>query len=264
LNEPLRRALVHARLREEDVATSLGVDPKTVRRWLSGRVPYPRYRAAIANLVDVDEADLWPDAGGPLAARIRPSELRSVYPHRRAIPREVWVRFFGSVQREIGILAYSALPLAEDEGILHLLAAKAALGVRVRIALGDPWSRQVAVQGEEEVIGEAMRAKIRKAITLYQPLTETGNVEIRLHEAVLYNSIYCADDELLVNQHVYGVPASHSPVFSLKKAEAGAMVDVYLGSFDRVWAAAIPLPSPLWSARRADTARGGRSGDLPR
>jgi transcriptional regulator with XRE-family HTH domain len=75
VNEPLRRALLRARLREDDVAAHLGVDPKTVRRWLNGRTPYPHNRAAIAELADVDEAELWPDAGGLLAARVRPEEL---------------------------------------------------------------------------------------------------------------------------------------------------------------------------------------------
>ena len=64
MNEPLRRALLRARLREDDIAARLGVDPKTVRRWLNGRVPYPHNRAAIAELVSADEADLWPERAG--------------------------------------------------------------------------------------------------------------------------------------------------------------------------------------------------------
>jgi transcriptional regulator with XRE-family HTH domain len=235
LNEPLRRALLHAGLREEDVAASLGVDPKTVRRWLSGRVPYSRYRAAIAELVGGVEAELWPDVGGPLNARIRPDELGTVYPHRWAIPREVWMRFFGSAQREIGILAYSALFLAEDEGILQLLAAKACQGVRVRIALGDPDSRQVAERGEEEGIGQALPAKVSNALTLYRQLVEVPNIEIRLHQAVLYNSIYRADSHLLVNQHAYGIPAAHSPAFAVSGVGASDMAAVYFGSFEHVW-----------------------------
>lgn len=235
MNEPLRRALIHARLREADVAASLGVDPKTVRRWLSGRVPYPRHRAAIASLVGVDEADLWPDVSDPLAARIRPEELGSVYPHRWAIPRETWIRFFGSAEREIGILAYSALFLAEDAGILQVLAAKARQGVRVRIALGDPDSRQVVERGEEEGIGGAMAAKVRNAVTLFRPLTGAPNVELRLHQAVLYNTIYQADNHLLVNQHAYGIPAAHSPVLVMREAKLGDMVSAYLGSFEHVW-----------------------------
>jgi transcriptional regulator with XRE-family HTH domain len=69
VNEPLRRALLRARLREDDIAARLRVDPKTVRRWLNGRVPYPHNRAAIAELAGADEAELWPAAGGLLAAR---------------------------------------------------------------------------------------------------------------------------------------------------------------------------------------------------
>ena len=251
MNEPLRQALLRARLREDDVASRLGVDPKTVRRWLNGRVPYRHNRAAIAELVGADEADLWPDVGGPLAARSRPGELGTVYPHRWAVPREVWVRLFGSAEREIAILAYSALFLAEDTGILRILADKGRMGITVRIALGDPSGRYAAERGEEEGIGDAMSAKIRNALMLYRPLGAVKNIEIRLHRTVLYNSIYRADDELLVNQHTYGIPAAHAPVFCLRATQSSEMAAVYLDSFERVWANAVPLciawPGPTGS-----------------
>jgi transcriptional regulator with XRE-family HTH domain len=240
VNENLRRALLHARLREEDVAARLGVDPKTVRRWLNGRVPYARHRAALADLVGEDEADLWPDAGGPLTARARPEELGAIYPHRWAVPRETWVRFFASAEHEIAILAYSALFVAEDTGILRTLVGKACSGAAVRIALGDPDSPSVAERGKEEGIGDAMPAKIRNALSLYSPLREIENVEIRLHQTTLYNSIYRADDQILVNQHTYGVPAAHAPVFSLRRTDDGDMFSSYLVSFERVWAGAVP------------------------
>ena len=123
MNELLRRFLLQAGLREDDVAARLGVDPKTVRRWLNGRVPYPHNRAAIADLLGAEEADLWPGASGTLTAKIRPDELRSVYPHRLAMPREVWTRFFGSARREIDILAY-ALFLAQDKGYSDSLSKR--------------------------------------------------------------------------------------------------------------------------------------------
>jgi len=239
LNELLRRALLRARLREDDVAARLGVDPKTVRRWLNGRVPYASNRAALADLVGADEADLWPDAGGPLGIRVRPEELGAIYPHRWSVPREVWMRLFASAEHEIGLLAYSALFLAEDAGILRILAGKGRTGITVRIALGDPDSARVTERGEEEGIGEAMPAKIRNALMLYSPLREVENIEIRLHQAVLYNSIYRADDQILVNQHAYGLPAAHTPVFSLRRAaDGGDMFNTYLDSFERVWAVA--------------------------
>jgi len=241
VNEPLRRALLRARLREDDIAARLGVDPKTVRRWLNGRVPYPHNRAAIADLVGADEADLWPDAGGLLAARTRPDELGTVYPHRWAVPREVWVRLFGSAEREIDILAYSALFLAEDTGILRILGDKGRAGISVRIALGDPNGPNAAERGEEEGIGDAMAAKIRNALTLYQPLCAVENIEIRLHRTVLYNSIYRADGQLLVNQHTYGSPAAQSPVFCLSIINCDEMAALYLDSFERMWASSAPL-----------------------
>ena len=241
MNESLRQAMLRARLREDDVAAHLGVDPKTVRRWLSGRVPYPSSRVALADLVGADEADLWPAAAGPLAGRSRPEELAAIYPHRWAIPRDVWTRFFESAEHEICVLAYSALFLAEDAGLLGIIEDKARNGLRVRFALGDPDSACVALRGQEEGIGDAMAAKIRNAITHYQPLTKSENVEIRLHQTVLYNSIYRSDGQIFVNQHAYGIPAAHSPVYSFRQTTSDALAASYLGSFEKVWATSVPI-----------------------
>ena len=209
-------------------------------RWLNGRMPYPHNRAAIAELVGADEGELWPDAGGLLAARTRPDELGTVYPHRWAVPREICARRFGSAEREIAILAYSALFLAEDASTLRILADKGHTGVIVRIALGDPDGPNVAECGEES-IGDAMPAKIRNTLALYRPLCAVENVAIRLHRTVLYNSIYHTDDQLLVNQHTYGVPAAQAPVFRLGSTSSGEMAALYLDSFERVWASSAPL-----------------------
>jgi hypothetical protein len=237
--------MLRARLREDDVAARLEVDPKTVRRWLNGRVPYPNSRAALAQLVGADEADLWPDAGGPLSGRAHPEELAAVYPHRWAIPRDTWARFFESAEHEIGILAYSALFLAEDAGLLGVVADKAASGVRVRVALGDPDSDCIAERGHEEGIGDAMAAKIRNALTLFRPLLKCESIDLRLHRTVLYSSLYQADRQLFVNQHAYGIPAAHAPVFYFRESKRGDMVRTYLDSFQRVWASTEPIRQRL-------------------
>ncbi len=159
-------------------------------------------------------------------------------PHRWAIPRDVWARFFESSEHEIGVLAYSALFLAEDAGLLGIIEDKALNGVRVRLALGDPDSPSVALRGQEEGIGDAMGAKVRNALVLYRPLSKVENVEVRLHRTILYNSIYRADDEVFVNQHAYGIPAAHSPMFRYHESESGNIATTYLDSFDRVWISA--------------------------
>ena len=61
MKHPLVRAVRSVGLDAADVAARLGVDPKTVQRWFGGRVPYPRYRAALVDLTGWTERDLWPD-----------------------------------------------------------------------------------------------------------------------------------------------------------------------------------------------------------
>lgn len=231
----LRRALFRARLSEEDVAAYLGVDPKTVRRWLEGRLPYPRHRLAVSHLLGAEEADLWPEVYVDRAARSWPEEIVAVYPHRWAVPHEVWRQLFESAEREIDILAYSGLFLAEDVGLLGLFADKARAGVSVRIALGDPHSPHVAELGAEEGIGDAMTTKIRNALTLYRSLLDVRNVEIRLHQTTLYNSLYRADRDILVNQCAYGIPVANAPVFHLRSGGSSGMFSSYVESFGRIW-----------------------------
>jgi transcriptional regulator with XRE-family HTH domain len=235
LNETLRRAILAKGLTEEKVADELRVVPKTVRRWINGRTPFARFRIALSNLLDVDEDELWPELRIARAARSRPEEVKAVYPHRWSVTRDAWRNLFASAEREIGILAYSGLFLAEDAEILGILADKAVAGVTIRICLGDPASPHVAERGAEEGIGNAMAAKIRNALALYRPLLDVDGIQLRLHRTVLYNSLYLADDQLLVNQHAYGIPAAHSPVFHLHRTDGGTMFRNYRDSLERIW-----------------------------
>lgn len=67
-----------------------------------------------------------------------------------------------------------------------------------------------------------------------------GTVVKCAHATVLYNSLYRADDELLVNTHIHGVPAAHAPALHLRANEASDLVATYLDSFERIWNAAAP------------------------
>ena len=221
---PLRRALAESRLREADIAEALGVDPKTVQRWLAGRLPQPRHRWGLADLVHQHEYDLWPQLARGMAPTIN-REILATYTHRGAVPRELWRQLFSSGQSEIGILVYAGLFLAEDIDLVRIMRHKADEGVNIRILLGDPDSEQVALRGAEEGIAEAMAAKIR------------------LHTTVLYNSLYRADDEMLVNPHVYGTAAAQAPVLHLQRHGDGDLFGIYTDSFERVWMAAKPLPA---------------------
>jgi hypothetical protein len=239
-SSPLRRALAESRLRDVDIAQALGVDPKTVQRWLAGRLPHARHRWALADLLKKHEYDLWPELAGRPAQVIN-QEILATYTHRGAVPRDHWQQLFTNAKTEIGILVYAGLFLAEDIDLVRTMRDKAEDGVTIRILLGDPDSEQVAQRGAEEGIAEAMAARIRNVIVLYQLLLDLPTVEIRLHTTVLYNSIYRADDEMLVNTHIYGTPAAHAPVLHLQRHNDDDMFSTYANSFERVWTTAKPL-----------------------
>jgi transcriptional regulator with XRE-family HTH domain len=218
LNETLCRALFQARLTEEDVAARLQVDPKTVRRWLEGRVPYLRHRWAIAAMLGVDETDLWPSLR---TVRTRPDEVLAIYPHRDTVSQDVRLRVLGSARLEIGILDDTDLPLAADQPIAAVLAERAGRGVSVRICLYDSEAPGVPQRPVPPESSDARGIDVRNALAVYAPLRYKGQVEIRLYRGIVYSSIYYADDQLLVSQHAYGIAAGQAPVLHLRRAEGG-------------------------------------------
>ncbi|WP_329107348.1 DUF5753 domain-containing protein [Micromonospora sp. NBC_01699] len=64
MNEELRVAMAEQGLSCQMVAEKVGVDVKTVGRWLSpGRIPHNRHRIVAAKLLRREILDLWPDQG---------------------------------------------------------------------------------------------------------------------------------------------------------------------------------------------------------
>lgn len=236
-NERLRAALLERGLSLDTLANAIDVDPKTVERWVTtGRTPYRRHRYAVAAQLGLDETYLWPDALTPdQVAGASESEILTVYPHRWSVPSDLWRRMFETAEREISVLVFSGLFLAEDSGIHRVLRAKADGGVRVRILLGDPDSPAVAQRGTDEGLDNLVATKIRNALVLYRLLRNVDGIEFRFHDTILYNSIFRADDQLLVNTHIYGFPAAQAPVIHLRKVAGGGMVTNYLESFEQVW-----------------------------
>jgi hypothetical protein len=224
VNEALYRALLDAQLSGEDVAARLQVDPKTVRCWLDGRMPYLRHRWALARLVGMDEADIWPQLR---SARSRPSEVVAVYPHRDSVPPGEWLSLFRGARREAGVLADSEFLLADGLALPALLGSLARAGVRVRVCLADPATPEGQQPGPERLGASPLTtAAVRQAL---------DPADLRVHGAGDYHTICYADDDLMVAQHAYGVPDSQAPVLRLRRAADGDMASAYLGSFERIW-----------------------------
>lgn len=236
-NERLRDAILRHGMTPTTVAEHVGVDPKTVERWLTqDRVPYPKYRHAIAAMVRENETYLWPDAYSvERRAEATRSEVVTTYPRRSAVPSELWRRLVDQASMQIGILAYGGLFLHEMmPDLTRTLLAKAEAGAKVEILLGNPEGEQIALRGADEGIGYSMPAKIREVLRFLEPMRNHYTASVMLHDTVLYNSIYRFDDEMLVNTHLYGFPAAHAPVVHLRRLAGGDLYDTYAASLERV------------------------------
>lgn len=242
-NERLRSALASAGLTSQQVAQHMGVDPKTVERWISpGRVPHTGNCYDVARLLDVSATWIWPDLAKEQPVEASRAEVVELYPHRSSAPRTIWTELASAAVKQIDIIAYASLFLAEDgPSVINLLRGKAEAGAAVRIALGDPDSDEVALRGEEEGLGEAIVGRIRMALAYYRPLTEVTGVAIHLHRTTLYNSILRFDDQMLVNTHVYGAYGYVAPLLHLRRVDGGEMFNMYAESFEKIWAKSWPV-----------------------
>lgn len=241
-NHRLRGAIAARHLTLRQVAERLGVDPKTVERWVTReRIPQPVHREATAVLLGVDEVYLWPaTAQTSRSVSVSRAELVEFYPSRSAVPPDLWRSLVVQARECIDVLVYAGLFFPEQNDA-SLLAERAREGCRIRLLLGDPTGAAVARRGEEEGFGAGLAHRVTPSLRYFEPALGIPGVELRLHDTTLYASIYRGDATLPANVHAYGGPAAQNPVLHLQRVPGGRVVDHYLTSFDRVWAGATPV-----------------------
>lgn len=240
VNIRLQSALLQRGIRPESLAEVCQVDPKTVSRWLGGRVPHPKHRHRAARHLRIEEEFLWP-SGPETSLAPNNVELIATYPNRAEVPREVWLSLLREAAERIDILVFSGTFFVQSNPLaVKMLAGRAAEGTQIRLCFGNPTGEASAARGREEGIGDTLSAKIRASLTYYRPLLSVERCEIRLHDTTLYNSLFCYDENLLVNPHIWGQPASANPIFQLRRVDDTGWFDNYIESFDAVWANAQP------------------------
>ncbi|MFD9852261.1 XRE family transcriptional regulator [[Kitasatospora] papulosa] len=242
-NERLRALMASGGWTHASLASATGVDPKSVERWVNlGRTPRRATALLAAETLGEDVHALWPALRQARAARAVSPELVALYVQRADLPVSVFVDLLTTARERIDVLVYAAVFLHEAYPRLNeLLRERAADGCTVRIAIGDADSENVRQRGQEERFGHGIESRCRLALMHYQPLVDVPGIELRTHGTTLYNSLYRADDEALINAHVWGVNAYGAPVWHLRRHEAGGMFDTYAESFDAVWETARPV-----------------------
>lgn len=243
VNERLRDALLTKGITPQEAAERLDVDPKTVERWITrSRTPYPKHRYSLAALLLESETYLWPEAiDSARTSEASSSEIVKVYPHRSAVPDDLWDRLLTASQTCIDIVVYVGMFMTEKPDLLRTMRAKARDGVQIRLLLGDRNSAAVTQRSIDEGIGAyTIAAKIDHALAYFRELDRAPGIDIRTHATTLYNSIYRFDDEMIVNTHAYGKIASHAPALHLRQLSAGNLFTTYSDSFTAVWDTAKP------------------------
>lgn len=242
-NERLRAALMRERWTLPAFAEAISVDPKTVERWITkSRIPHRRTAIAAAARLGEDPAFLWPDLGKRVVADDTYGEVITVYPERNVVPNSLWLSLLQSTERSVDLLVYAGLHLPEaNPSWTKEIEAKCGEGIKVRIAFGDPQSPEVRTRGAEEGVGDGMAARIHYALAWYRPILGAPNLEVRFHSTVLYSSILRFDEQMLVNAHIYGIPAFRAPVLHLRRMTGSPLFDTYTECFEKIWADARPL-----------------------
>lgn len=238
-NLRLRAAMLEQGWTNEILAEVAGVDPKTVGRWVNlGRTPHRRVALRVAEALKEDAYAIWPKLRNSHQTKAFHSELVALYGRRSDAPVDLWWDLFTRAKTHIDVLVYAAVFLHEQHPELNdLLIQKATSGCTVRIMIGDPDSANVIARGWEERFGHGIASRCRLAQMHYAPLAGMRGIQVRQHSTTLYNSVYRADDEMLVNAHLWGMNAYGAPMWHLRRRQDGdsSLFDAYATSFDDVW-----------------------------
>jgi transcriptional regulator with XRE-family HTH domain len=246
MNGRLKEALREAHISIDDIVEATGVDPKTVQRWLNGRIPHPRHRAVIARLLNKREDSIWSLSNVPISLQ-QSQEIVSAYAHRSQAPIEEWWFVFSHAQEHIDMLANAMLFIPEQHaGLMELLRGIGALGGRVRIALAEPESQMVRVRDEEEGLGGTLPGRIKNCLYHFREVLNAPGVEIKYHSTPLYNSLFRGDNEIIVTPHLYGLHGSKAPLLHIKRLEEDGLFENFLAHFEAVWRTTISLHDLEW------------------
>jgi hypothetical protein len=254
-NENLRLACARAGLQPDELADIVGVDVKTVRRWLGGQIPYPRHRDTVARALDTSQLALWPEAAVSTPTPAVPSDLIAAYPTGDDSAAPVWQTLLQSATERIDLLDETLAHVLDVPDVIDALVAKAAEGCVVRVmaaATGtdrvDPYDgigRQFApgrteddvelLDDEAEVRWREWEAALEHAHQLLSAIDKHPGIEARTYGAMSYNTILRFDDEMLVSPRLWARPISQSPLLHLRRRSDEGLFDQFAEHFDAVW-----------------------------
>ena len=241
-NQRLRGSIVSAGLRPAELAERIGVDAKTVERWITkGRLPHRTHRVAVASALGVDEAYIWPEVVDCAGHAVRERRRAPGAPPdpRRDAERHLDPADERRRARPSTCSSTPARSCSSSTTSPRRHPQKAAAG---RSGSDSARRRDRAGCGASRRGGGhhwwACRGASSCTAATSDRCTTSAGVEVRTHGTTLYNTLYRFDQDMLVNGHAYGAPANESPILHLRRVPGGRMWDHYMRSFECVWTAA--------------------------
>lgn len=237
-NEVLHRALQAAGITTTDLAAAIGVDPKSVERWISkGRVPHPRHRIAAATAVREDVNVLWPDVVRRAVKRGADRELVALYPRRSDMPRSLFRDLISAASTRLWFGGYTSYFIWLDTPEAGpTLAAKAQAGADVRFLLGDPASE--VTRHRETIEGSPLTIATRIALTQAEIAKTGSSLPVRHSDRHIAMSVWIFDDDALVATHIGDELGQDSVTLHLRRQQMGGAFDRYAEHFEHLWDAA--------------------------
>ncbi|GAB2559735.1 DUF5919 domain-containing protein [Nocardia heshunensis] len=238
----MRGAMLRAGLGSAALAAAVGVDVKTVNRWLAGRVPHRRTRLQVADVLGETEEALWPTSrpdtqpGAPATA-----EVLAAYAHRAEIPSDLWVSLVHKATEQIDIIGYAypfvfeLLPKAAD-----LIAAKTSSGCVVRLGFADPDCDHVIERDLLEQMGGTLAGRIRNALSMLGPLASTPGCSVGLHATHLYNSVFRFDSEMIVTPYLFRARGYQHTALYLRRLSPHGIFESFADQFEQLWGTTTP------------------------
>jgi transcriptional regulator with XRE-family HTH domain len=242
-NPLLIAALREADLSVEDVASVVQVDPRTVQRWLGGRVPHPRYRQKLASELGVEQRELWPDVV-EVGTKGDLDEIAGAWARRSDPDGADWRTLLRAAERQIDLVGYSLLHIAEARVISKQLSEKARSGCQVRIAIADPDAEHVLAADLRQRPPGRLIPRIKDAQRRLAPLATEPGIEVRQHEVATSHTLLRFDHHMLVTIHLYGTPGFQAPLLHIRRERDYGIFDQLAAHIEDLWQNATSLGAP--------------------
>ncbi|MFI8448269.1 hypothetical protein [Streptomyces erythrochromogenes] len=241
----LRDAMARRGVTRTELARIVGVDVKTVDRWVDppSRTPHSPRRAAVAEVLGVDPGMLWPRAVRAAIKTGADREILAAYPYRNACPPTVWSSLLDGAQRDIVFAGYTSYFLWQEQPrAAERLRVKAEAGCRIRFLLGDPESEVTRRREEVEDVPLTVSTRIRITLDQLRKLGPLPGLEARFSEGHISLSVFRFDDEALVTPHIADQLGHESPLLQLRRLQPDGLFDRFAQHAETLWAAGRPVP----------------------